>query len=68
MPDDIQRIDTLVDEIITRVAAQAVLAADDAAFKAVYDAAVRDFENAGLSVLQDFWKQNLADAIAEIHG
>jgi len=68
MPDNIQRIDTLLGEIISRVSAQAVLAANDAAFQAIFEAAVAEFEAAGLAEATAFWKQNYQDALREIHG
>jgi len=68
MPDNIQRIDTLINEIISRVAAQAVLAPNDAAFQAIYESAVAEIEAAGLAEATAFWKQNYENAYKEIHG
>ena len=67
-PDNIQRIDTLLSDIIFRAAAAAILAPDDDAFRAVFDSTVTEMEASGLELSTEFWRDNFHEARMAIHG
>ena len=65
-PDDITRLDNAQTDILTNVCAQAILAADDAAFQAVFDKCVSDLKGAGVDQSVAFWTQNYEKAKAAV--
>ncbi|MCL2361477.1 MAG: hypothetical protein FWC73_06660 [Defluviitaleaceae bacterium] len=63
-PMDIQRIDTLLDDILWRYMPLAILAESDEAFEAVFESAVAEFMAAGHQESVDWWTQAYYDAYA----
>jgi len=66
--DEVTRIRTLLNDILFRTTAAAILAPDDAAFLAVFEKCVQESKDAGIDIAIEFDKQNYANAVAEVRG
>ena len=65
-PDDIKRIDTKLDEIMTKAVAKAIMAKSDADFEAVKQKTMEDLKAANASTANDWWTKAWADAKAAV--